>query len=248
MKGRVIIDNDNIHFGMIRMGFNIVSLYRKDGIMWEQHGGTCVFKGRCVIGNSSAISIGPNGNLTIGDLFSASAALKIVSYNQIEFKDNARIGWENMFLDTNFHSLINDETGERKVASAPIIIGRNNWFGLKCITFKGTETAEYCTIGGGTVLSGLFTEPKSVILGAPAKVKCIGFYRDTSNDDVVYAKRRRIWKKERKKKTDTKPEPTKAMNKAVALCKKKLSEAKSKSHQKERAKRVMLNRSRNCSQ
>lgn len=47
-----------IKFGMIRLGFLTVSLYPNTSIVYENHGGTIVFNGKCTIGNNSAISIG----------------------------------------------------------------------------------------------------------------------------------------------------------------------------------------------
>lgn len=62
MKGNIKIEKCKIKFGMIRLGFPTVSLYPNTGIVYENHGGTIVFNGKCAIGNNSAISIGASGS------------------------------------------------------------------------------------------------------------------------------------------------------------------------------------------
>ena len=60
LKGTIKIkQEDKIGFGMIRLGFPEVSLYPNTGIVFENYGGTVVFKGQCCIGNNSYLSIGP---------------------------------------------------------------------------------------------------------------------------------------------------------------------------------------------
>ena len=63
LKGTVRIEDDNIRTGMIKLGFPTVSLYPNSGIMFENHGGEIVFKGRTKIGNASSISIGGKGRV-----------------------------------------------------------------------------------------------------------------------------------------------------------------------------------------
>ena len=59
-KGTIVINpiDGKITFGMIRLGFPGVSVYPNNGITWENHGGTIIFKGKCVIGNDSYLSFG----------------------------------------------------------------------------------------------------------------------------------------------------------------------------------------------
>lgn len=50
LKGTIKIkQEDKIGFGMIRLGFPEVSLYPNTGIVFENYGGTVVFKGQCCI-------------------------------------------------------------------------------------------------------------------------------------------------------------------------------------------------------
>ena len=66
LKGTIKIkQEDKIGFGMIRLGFPEVSLYPNTGIVFENYGGTVVFKGQCCIGNNSYLSIGPKAIVEI---------------------------------------------------------------------------------------------------------------------------------------------------------------------------------------
>jgi acetyltransferase-like isoleucine patch superfamily enzyme len=186
VKGSIIIEAKSIRTGMIKLGFPTVSIYPNSGIIYENHGGVCVFKGRCSIGNSSAISIGSKGNLTLGECFSATASVKLISYNHLEFLENATIGWDNIFTDTDFHKMTKIEGGYTK-GFGKILIGKNNWFGLRCITLKNTRTPDFCTVAGNSVLNKEYNfSPYCIIGGNPCDKKSEGFYLNKFDDKIDY--------------------------------------------------------------
>lgn len=188
LKGSVTIDANQISFGMVRLGFHQVSLYPNTGITLEIHEeGKITFHGRCAIGNASAISIGNKGHVVFGNRFNASASLKLTSYCYIEFREKVRIGWENTFMDTDFHKLTKISGGYSK-GFGSITIGSNNWFGLRCTILKNTQTPDFCVIGGCSVLNRDYRDiPEySVISGNPAQLKRIGLFRDMNNDQINY--------------------------------------------------------------
>ena len=185
LKGIVKIESPTIATGMIKLGVNRVSIYKNNGISWENKGGVCVFKGKCTIGNSSFVSLGKKGKLIFGNEFSATAAFKVVSYNQIEFGNEVQIGWENIFIDTDFHTLTNLASGLPKKAVSPIKIGSNNWFGLKSVVLKGVQTPDFCTIGAYSLLNKKYLiSPYTLIAGNPASLKSTGVYWDRQNDKI----------------------------------------------------------------
>ncbi len=186
LKGNIQLDVDRIGFGMIKLGFYQVSLYPNAGFTFENHGGTCVFKGKCSIGNASAISIGEKGIVIFGDSFSATAMFRLTSYCRIEFKSNVLVGWDNLFMDTDFHKVTNvNEEGTKSYA--PILIGSNNWFALKSVILKGTEVPDYCIIAANSVLNKKYEVLNySLLAGNPAKLKKKGVYRDRNNDRIDY--------------------------------------------------------------
>lgn len=183
MKGKVILDLNEVHFGMIRMGFWNTLQYPNSGIVWENQGGTVVFKGKAKIGNASSISIGKKAYVEFGDDFVNNAGLKLISVRSIVFGKKARLGWELIVMDTGFHPLVIKETGKRTKASSPIKIGDYNWFGSRCVILHGVETPARCIFAFGSILTKkIECEPYSLLAGTPPVVKKTGIYRDYDND------------------------------------------------------------------
>lgn len=187
LKGKVVIDAPKIKTGMIRLGEYRVSLYPNTGIMWENHGGTVVFKGRCRIGNDSKISIGKNGTLQFGVDFLSTAGLKLACYHLIEFSASVRVGWECTFMDTDFHKIKTLEGKESK-GYASIRIGANNWFGNGCLVFKNTMTSDFTIVAARSILNKQYDYPAySLIGGNPVAMLKAGVYRDVLDDSIIYS-------------------------------------------------------------
>lgn len=89
---------------MIKMGFNLVPLYRDTGIM-IQNDGIVKFEGKCTIGSGSSISVSHKGMLSFGKRFGASAEFHLACYNEVVFRDNVLIGYECLMMDNDMHSL-----------------------------------------------------------------------------------------------------------------------------------------------
>lgn len=107
IKGKIIIDCEHIYRGMIDIGYWGVCLFPSQyGIVWQNHGGTVIFKGKCTIGAGSVISVNKNAILEFGDDFNHSAVLKIVASRRIVFGKSCRLGWNTFVLDTNMHPSI----------------------------------------------------------------------------------------------------------------------------------------------
>lgn len=186
LKGSVKIVGE-LKFGMIRLGFPIVSLYPNSGIVYENHGGEIRFVGKCVIGNNSAISIGKKGYVSFGDRFCASTTFRLVSYDSVTIGDKTRFGWECLVMDTDFHKLTKLSGGYSR-GHAPIIIGANNWFGTGCKVMKRSHTPDYCVIQGGTCLSEPVSAPVYSIIGNEiiVSVRASGLWLNIDDDKIEY--------------------------------------------------------------
>lgn len=172
-KGMIQIKSEDGHLypGMIRLGFRQVSIYPNNGITWEQKGGIVVFRGRCMIGNDSYLSIGKSALLDIGEGFMASAAIKLACHHSITFHPYVRFGWDCICMDTNFHPLYDMEKKEFKPASGPIEIGDHNWFGMGCRVMHSVVTPEHCIWGmGTTVTRGCVKKSYCVMGDSPVRI------------------------------------------------------------------------------
>ncbi len=184
MKGKIIIDCDNIKSGMITLGFRDVSIYPNTGIMWENKGGTVVFKGECNVGNASYLSFGKNATVEFGNKFCCNAAFKLVSFRNVRFGESVSFGWDVIVMDTNFHPLYDMKQEKFKKASGPITIGDYNWFGTGCKIMHDVNTPERCIFGMGCIITRN-SEMKSYCLmgGSPVKILTENVMRDFAHDE-----------------------------------------------------------------
>ena len=192
MNGNIEIKSSHISFGMIKLGFPSVSIYPDKGIIYENKGGTIIFSGKCNIGGNSAISIGDGGGnkkpcLKFGDNFLSLTTLKIVCCYNIIFNDIVRFGWDCLVMDTDFHKLTKLSGGYTK-GYGEIVIGKNNWFGTRCIVLKNTITPDYCTISASSLLNKKYDVPKYSIIGPSTviELKKTDIYRNIYDDTIVY--------------------------------------------------------------
>lgn len=183
-KGQFVIDCPNIRYGMIRLGFPRCALYPNTGISFKNDG-KIVFKGTCLIGNDSYIVCGKQGKIVFGDDFKNTGCLRITSQCGISFGKSARVGWETLIMDTNYHPLWDMEKKKFKRAFAPISIGDYNWIATQCYVMQGVVTPERCIFGARSVIthSGPF-EPYAVHSGSPLKVLTRNVMRDYEHDHI----------------------------------------------------------------
>ena len=172
-KGKVVImpKDGRIWHGMIKLGYNLVSVYPNSGVMWENKGGTIIFRGKCTIGNDTYLSFGENTVVDFGDDFRNRAGAKIISYRGIKFGQCTSMGWGVLCMDTNFHSLYDIVTKEFKASSGFIEIGDYNWFGAQCKIMHSTITPERCIWGMGTIVTrGCVKKSYCLMGGSPVRI------------------------------------------------------------------------------
>ena len=191
LKGKIIIESP-IHTGMIRIG-NIISGIHLDNKTIFEISGKLIFKGKAIISNGNALSIGKYGELIFGNNVYTNSNTKICALHHVEFGDNTQLAWDVIVADTDFHVIKNAITNKPIKAYAPIIIGKNNWICQRCLILKGTKTPDQIIISAGSVIQGRFKcEEKSIISGNPAAVTAEGcYYRDfddKSEDNVIHYK------------------------------------------------------------
>lgn len=186
-KGEVIIESDTIKTGMIQLGEHLVSLYPNVGIVWENKGGQVIFNGKCIIGSSSAISIGEKGICEVGDNFRATSGLKLTSHYHIQFAENVLIAWEVIIMDTSFHRLKDMNGDFKNKGYGAISIGKNNWITARSMVLSGTKTPDYCIIGAGSVLNKDYSGfPTHILLaGNPVEMKVKDLWIDLTDFDIA---------------------------------------------------------------
>ena len=170
LKGSVVIESDDIRFGMIKLGLFTSAVYPNSGIT-IRNDGILLFKGECYIGNDTYIICGKYGKIVFGDDFRITGGVKMVSECGMTFGKHTRFGWGGVAIDTNFHPLYDIEKKKFKRAFGPINIGDNNWFGMNCLIMPGVTTPEYCIFGERAIVTrGGQYESYCVHGGSPVKV------------------------------------------------------------------------------
>lgn len=181
LKGEIIIESSQITTGMIRLGWDSVSLYypqNRYGIIWENHGGKIIFKGKAIVGSGSGISVGPSGNIDFGNNFTITANAKIISYEKIVFGNYFSGGWDIIIMDTDLHEIIDIKNRKKLKMHSPIIIGEHNWIATRTTVLKSATTPNYCIVAANSVINRpLNIPPYSLVAGVPACLKKTGIYR-----------------------------------------------------------------------
>lgn len=179
--------NCPIKFGMIKLGVNLVSIYPDSGIKFENKG-KIIFNGKLTIGNNSAISVGKSGTLTFGDDVLATCSLKLACYNSITFEDNVLIGWDCLFIDTDFHKLTSIRPCPGK-AYGPIHVGHNTWIATGCKLYKNATVPPECVVGADTILhKPVGCAPKSLISNEHKTiVHSTPVYLDKTQAEIIYS-------------------------------------------------------------
>lgn len=187
MKGQILIEG-KIKMGMIRLGNRSGLTYPDSGIIWNNEGGTVVFKGGVVISNSSAMHIGECGLLELGKEIFINAAFKLDCMHHVVIGEFSHISANCIIMDSNFHELTDLRTGMHKCSYAPIIVGKNDWIGFNCTLMKGVVIPDFCTISACSVLQDkIVCKPYSVLGGNPIRVYSEGHYYFNLKDcDVHY--------------------------------------------------------------
>lgn len=184
MGGRVVI-RGRIHTGMVLYGGrgNCHYEHTAKGCVWANRGGVCVFSEHNSFCRGASIEIGRFGHLEFGENLYFGPVARISCFERIQIGDNSRYAWETITMDTDFHSTINTETNQRSPLTKPIILGKNNWIGTRCMVMKGTRTPDFCIASARSMLNKKYDIPSySLIGGTPAKFIKEHLFRDlTSN-------------------------------------------------------------------
>ena len=161
------------HWGMLKLG--LTDPVRSYGYSsFFNLNGKLIIGDNIIIRRGMRIEIDKNATLILEDNVFISDCTTIISKNTIKIGAATIIGNNTTFMDTDFHYVINTETGIVKPSNKEINIGINNWIGGNCIIKKGAKTPK------GTILAGPFSmisknyvgriSENSLLAGCPAKV------------------------------------------------------------------------------
>lgn len=182
LKGKVVIQNDHVHFGMIRMGHLANTCNPNCGVSFDNRGGTIIFRGRTKFANDSYFMICKDAILTLGDDLDCSCKIKCAK--SIEIGDETWIAYDTMIMDSEWHALTDITTGKLLNKEMPVKIGKHNFISFGCLVLKGTVTPDNATFTPRSVLNRNFNEDAEYPLfgGTPCELIDEGYYMDHKNN------------------------------------------------------------------
>ena len=156
---------------------NGTRVYCKSLIINKLKGGVIIGRG-CAIGRTpykyhtgmpfytTILNDGDSSHIIIGDNCRINGAY-IHAKDFIEIGDNCVMAAGITIIDSNAHQVNSFNRTKGQDTPKGIKIGNNVWIGLNAIILKGTEIADNCVVGAGSVVKGVFA-PNSIIQGNPA--------------------------------------------------------------------------------
>lgn len=170
LKGRIVIKNNRIHPGMIRIGST--SWYPgpvSPCILTID--GTLIVEDNHPIGMSTYILVAKGATLKLGRDTIIGGNVKIMCFDSICFGTGCRITWETQFTDTTFHYI--EKNNEIPPLIKPIIIGDFCWIGNRTTVSKGTVLPNYSIVASNSIINKDFSDYGEYCFyaGSPAKFK-----------------------------------------------------------------------------
>jgi acetyltransferase-like isoleucine patch superfamily enzyme len=179
IKGEIKIEG-KIQKGMIGFGqpYEINTLHK--GIAEIIILGKITFKGKFQFGKDCLVFVGENATCELGNMASMGSNGKLICTEKIVLGEYARFGSEAQIIDTNFHDMIDTETGVKFKKSAPIFIGNYNFISNRVTIQKGTKTPDFCTIASNSLCAKDYISLGNNVLigGVPAQLIRNGVSRD----------------------------------------------------------------------
>ena len=181
MKGQLIIDSEEIHSGMIKIGKR--DYYVETTVpqcIWHIEG-TLILHGPMKFMQGSYVLVAGGATLEIGaggTIFGSN--FRVFCFDHITIGNNARMAWDVQIMDSSFHYTedLNRE-GLVRPLNKPIHIGDNVWVGNRSTIAKGAVLPDYSIVASNSLINKDFSsiESYSLLAGSPAAVKATGIRR-----------------------------------------------------------------------
>ena len=176
LSGNIIIKG-NVHSGMIKIGKN--DFYVKTAVpltVWTLNG-TLIFGGSCKFLNGGYLCVSKKGILELGNDILIGTDYKIMCYDSIRIGNTLRAAYNIQIYDTSYH-YVENEKGEVKGLTKPIVIGDRVWIGNTSIVTKGSKISDGSIVTNNSLVNKDFSNYKNVLIaGIPAQIKKNGVFR-----------------------------------------------------------------------
>lgn len=164
----------SIKTGMIKIGVNDTKAHGPSKILLS---GELILKGKCDIFYGTVLE--GKGKLTFGNNVRIAENCKIMCQHSINIGNNCYFGYDSIIMDTDFHYLVNINTGMIKKNFAPVSIGDGSWISSGCKIMKGTILPKGSIVVGNSLVNKNFKDvpANTIFIGTPAKAFKQGYQR-----------------------------------------------------------------------
>lgn len=167
-KGCIIIKEDNISRGMIKIGFyTSEGLHYSNGYLSIHKQSYLIFKGSATFAKGVSIRI-DNGEMVVGNNFFCNANCFFRCNDLIKFGENVLIGWDVSFNTTDGHLIL--YKGQTKKNTGPITIGNHVWIASYSKIAKNTAISNNSVVAQQSLVTKTFIQDGILIGGIPASV------------------------------------------------------------------------------
>lgn len=119
------------------------------------------------LGCGTKIEIASKAKLVLEENNVFTGKTTIICKNCISFGKNNLISWENLFMDSDGHSI---EYEENRNQLGEIKVKDNVWIGCRCTIKKNTIIGSNNVVASNTVLSRKYEKQNTIIAGNPARI------------------------------------------------------------------------------
>jgi len=195
ISGEIILDVPEIKKGMIGFGQKFELPTRSKRIAELSVVGKLVFKGNAHIGIDCFVHVGEGAYCEFGYMSCLGSNVKLICKEEVILSDWVGIGYESQLTDSNFHPMMNTETGEYYPMTNPVHLAKYNAFSNRISIMPGTKTPENCVIASNSVVNKDYRDLGNNILigGVPAKLIKKNYNRDWEGEKEMLKKFKIIW-------------------------------------------------------
>lgn len=172
LNGKVIFDCP-IKFGLVNMGKDLDNMPIASNPSRLLVNGILRFKGKCVITQSSNLTVWADSEMTIGRYVVVCSGVLLKSACKVSVGDFTRLTSGCFVMDSNVHAIKDAVTGRIAPISKPIEIGKCCWLAMNTSVTAGAKIPDYSISTRYAVLNKDYTlsgEKGCLLAGMPAKI------------------------------------------------------------------------------
>lgn len=173
-KGAIIIKNNNISTGMIKIGTDNGSYgvqCNKDSYISIDKDSHIIFRGKARFARGVSLRCDEGGIIDVGNNVSFNQNFFCASNSTVKIGNDLMGGWNITIRDCDGHPIFPVGSDIAYEGVKPIEIGNHVWVGSEVTLMKGSKIPDESIVGWGSLVTHDLAQKSNVsIVGVPAKV------------------------------------------------------------------------------